>query len=585
MRTDPRPVTHARILICDDEHANVRLLERLLLTGGFTEVRSTMDPRQVLDLVESFEPDLVMLDLNMPEMDGISVLNAIRARQGPRDHLPVLVLTADTTRATKERALSNGATDFLTKPFERTEVLLRTRNLVESRYLHLALASENKGLEAKLLHQAFHDSLTGLANRARFRDRVEHALSRVARGANSALLFIDLDDFKSVNDGLGHSEGDLLLRVAAERLLAATRGCDTVARLSGDEFAVLLDNIGQESDAVIVVERVLESLRAPVTLAGREILMSASIGIAHARAENFVDELLRNADVAMYRAKAAGKGRYAIFEPGMYSDLVRRLELTDDLRHAVGRGELRVLYQPIVDLATGVVSGVEALLRWQRQSQDEKSPESFIPLAEETGLIVPIGRWVLAEACRQAQGWPERAGGAAPLSVSVNVSGRQLDDPGFADDVAGILADTGLAPSRLIIELTESMLLENHSAIERLKELRELGVRIAIDDFGTGYSNLGHLQRFPVDIVKIDRSFVTRISESGETGFAHMILALAKALKLHTVAEGIETEAQRQVLADMGCAAGQGYLFARPTGSAEIAAHVASMGMEQRISA
>ncbi len=560
---------HARILIVDDEFANVRLLERLLLTGGFTDVRSTMKPRETLDLIDSFAPDLVMLDLNMPEMDGFAVLEAIRARRSSREFLPVLVLTADMTQATKERALAGGATDFLSKPFERTEVLLRTRNLVESRYLHLALRDENKTLEAKLVHQAFHDSLTGLPNRSLFRNRVEHALARAARGARSALLFLDLDDFKSVNDSLGHMEGDRLLQIVASRLLAATRGCDTVSRLGGDEFAVLLDDIHRDEDAGVVVERILEALRAPVDMPGREVIISASIGVAHARPENVVDELLRNADVAMYRAKAAGKGRCVCFEPEMYTDLIQRLELADDLRQAVGRGELRVLYQPIVDLDGGTVTGVEALLRWQRDAGNSALPAVFIPLAEETGSIVPIGRWVLAEACRQTRAWQVAHAGNEQLTVSVNVSGRQLHEENFATDVAMILAETGLAPNRLILEITESVLVSNHEAITRLQELKALGVQIAIDDFGTGYSNLGNLQRFPLDVIKIDRSFVAKVS-SGESGFANMILSLASALKLRTVAEGIEQGEQRDSLAAMGCASGQGFLFSRPVVAEEI---------------
>jgi diguanylate cyclase (GGDEF)-like protein len=564
-------ISRARILIVDDEPANVRLLERLLLSGGFAVVRSTTDPRTTMGLVAEFKPDLIMLDLNMPHLDGYAVMTAVRAQCGPNEYLPVLVLTADMTLATKERALSSGATDFLTKPFERTEVLLRTRNLLDSRFLHLALKDENRNLEAKLAYQAFHDSLTGLANRALFRDRLEHALARSARGARSALLLLDLDHFKAVNDGLGHGEGDRLLQAVATRLTQVTRGCDTVSRIGGDEFAILLDDIQEPDDALRVVDRIMEALRSPVALQGRQVIVGASIGVAHARPEDRVDELLRNADVAMYRAKAEGRGCHAVYEPSMYAALLERMELAEDLGHALDRGELRVLYQPVVDLRSGAMTGAEALLRWRRGDQDEAAPAAFIPLAEETGLIVPIGRWVLSEACRQARLWQDSAAGGVGPTISVNVSGRQLHEPNFTLDVAAILAETRLRPDRLILEITESILVSNSAAVDRLHELKALGVRLAIDDFGTGYSNLGYLQRFPLDIIKIDKSFVAKIGADGDPSLAGVIIDLAAVLNLQTVAEGIELAAQSAQLAAMGCRYGQGYLFSRPVAADAVA--------------
>ncbi|MEP6619172.1 MAG: EAL domain-containing protein [bacterium] len=566
MMISPEVLSRARILVVDDEPANVRLLERLLLSGGYTEVRSTTDPREALALYDEMRPDLIMLDLQMPYLDGFAVMEELRTRVGVGEYLPVLVLTADTTRETRDRALSGGAKDFLTKPLERTEVLLRTRNLLETRQLHLALKDENKALEAKLVYQAFHDSLTGLANRVLFRDRLEHALSRVARGDQAAVLFIDLDDFKGVNDTLGHAEGDRLLEAIAERLLKTTRGCDTVARIGGDEFAVLLDGLQAHDDALIVVERIFEALRLPVALRGREFTLGASIGIAYASVDTKLDELLRNADVAMYRAKADGKGGYAVFEPGMHAALIARLEMEDDLRHAMDRGELRVLYQPVVELESGKITGVEALARWHNTGRDATLTSVFIPLAEETGLIVPIGRWILREACAQARQWQlASADGIAP-TMSVNVSGRQLQDPNFTNDVATILAETQLAPERLILEITESVLVANTtSALERLHELKSLGVRIAIDDFGTGYCNLSYLQKFPLDIMKIDRSFVTNMAQNvGDAALASTIVGLASQLKLITVAEGVEHIDQRSQLLTLGCDYAQGFLFAKP---------------------
>ncbi|HEY4307587.1 MAG TPA: EAL domain-containing protein [Gemmatimonadaceae bacterium] len=559
--------SRACILIIDDEQANVRLLERILLSGGYAEVHGTTDPRAALSLFDELRPDLVLLDLQMPHIDGFTLLAALRqAAATAGEYLPVLVLTADTTRETRDRALSSGAKDFLTKPLERTEVLLRTRNLLETRALHVALKSENKALEAKLVHQAFHDSLTGLANRALFRDRVEHALTRASRGERLAVLLLDLDDFKGVNDSLGHGEGDRLLQVISERLTTATRECDTVARIGGDEFAILLEGVDGEAEAMRVVERVTAAMNAPVALRGREVRMSASIGVAHSHGAEPVEELLRNADVAMYKAKDEGKARFAVFEPGMHSALLARLELEADLRHAVERGELHVVYQPIVELSSGSIKGVEALARWQRRGHPMPTAAEFIPLAEETGLIVPIGRWVLTEACRQGREWQLLSLDAVAPTVSVNVSTRQLQDPNFVQDVITALRETKFPADRLILEITESVLMsDDASARSRLLELKELGIRIAIDDFGTGYSSLSYLQRLPVDILKIDRSFVTNMSRSdGDAALASSIVALATSMKLHAVAEGIENSDQREHLHSLGCGYGQGYLFAKP---------------------
>jgi diguanylate cyclase (GGDEF)-like protein len=562
----------ARILVVDDEPTNVRLLERILLSAGFTSVRGTTDSREVSMLAREYGPDVVLLDLHMPDPDGFAVLAELEATTPPGEYLPVLVLTADGTPAARHRALSGGAKDFVTKPFDRAEVLARTRNLIGTRLLHSALRRANEALEERLVHQAHHDPLTGLANRTLFRDRVGQALARAARGGHVAVLFLDLDNFKAVNDTYGHAEGDRLLEVVAARLLQATRGCDSVARLGGDEFGVVLEGLAHESDALTVVSRIGEMLQRPVRLPGREVLVGASIGVAHVVVGQDVDEVLRNADLAMYRAKAAGRGGHEVFEPEMYNAVRERLELEADLRRALDCGELRLLYQPIVELDGGRTIGVEALLRWQHPRRGLVAPLNFIPLAEETGLIVPIGRWVLGEACRQGRRWQLAAPAGRAPTMSVNISGRQLLEPTLVAEVAEALAESGLEPALLTLEITESILMQNTEAtVATLRELKALGVRLAIDDFGTGYSSLAYLQRFPIDVLKIDKSFIDGVARGGSDAvLARTIVTLAGMLDLSTVAEGVERADQHAHLVALGCARGQGYLFGRPLGVAEI---------------
>jgi diguanylate cyclase (GGDEF)-like protein/PAS domain S-box-containing protein len=445
--------------------------------------------------------------------------------------------------------------------------------------------TERKRLGEELAHQAFHDRLTGLPNRALFLDRLEHALARAARGSDPlAVLFLDLDGFKIVNDTLGHDQGDALLATVAGRLRGCVRPGDTVARLGGDEFTVLLE--GANADAAVqVAERIARRLQLPIQLDGHELIVGTSVGLAlRAGPDDRPDELLRDADVAMYAAKQRGKGSYAIFEPRMRTRAWARLELEADLRRAVDRGEFRVHYQPIIELATGRVDGVEALVRWQHPERGLVLPAQFIPLAEETGLIVPIGHWVLREACRQVRTWQEGLPGVGPLMVGVNLSPRMLAQPSLVDDVARILGQTGLDPGCLKLEITEGVMMqEGEATLATLRHLKALGVQLAVDDFGTGYSSLAYLQRFPLDVLKIDRAFVGSLGEGAEgTVIARTVVALAKALGLAVTAEGIETAEQAEQLKELGADRGQGYHFARPQpaealttllGSGLVAAH------------
>jgi diguanylate cyclase (GGDEF)-like protein len=431
-----------------------------------------------------------------------------------------------------------------------------------------AMALENARLYAELHHQAFHDALTGLANRDLFRDRVEHALTRrPGRAAGRvAVMFLDLDDFKTVNDSLGHAGGDQLLGAVAARVAGVLRPNDTAARLGGDEFAILLEDLRSEDEAGLVAQRLIDALRAPVRVGETAALVATSIGIAVSEpGGETVDQLLRNADFAMYRAKKLGKGRYEIFRASLREEVDERLILESLLKGAIGRDELRIQYQPIVELADGATVGVEALLRWEVPGRGLLMPADFIALAEESGLIVEVGRWVLEGACRQVRAWQDELD-VPHLTVSVNLSARQFQHPDLVAEVGGALAASGLAPACLVLEITESVLMATTaSTIGKLADLRRMGVRLAIDDFGTGYSSLGYLERFPVDILKIDKTFVDGIGERGSRPvLARAILQLGRALDLAVVAEGIERDEQVTVLRRLGCARGQGYLFARP---------------------
>jgi diguanylate cyclase (GGDEF)-like protein/PAS domain S-box-containing protein len=435
-----------------------------------------------------------------------------------------------------------------------------------------------KELEDELRVRAFHDALTGLANRALFIDRLGHALARTRRTRERvAVLFLDLDDFKTINDSLGHGEGDQLLRAAAERLRGALRGGDTIARMGGDEFAVLVEDAGTGPPRE-VAERLLDTLQAPFQRGDRELFVHASVGVAVVSGrQTSAEELLRNADAAMYIAKSRGKNRIIEFEPGMHRAALARLALKVDLERALERNEFLLLYQPIVDLATGRALGVEALLRWRNPMRRLISPAEFVPLAEETGLIIPLGTWVLQEACREARRWNDAAPAEA-LSVNVNVSGRQVAEPDFVDVVARALRSSGLPPDRLVLEFTENVLIDDtEQSAATLAALKGLGVRLAIDDFGTGFSSLGYLRRFPIDVLKIDGSFVASLSGGHEQrAVVDAILRLGETLHLETVVEGIEEAHQVADLRSMGATFGQGHHFARPMPASEIDALVAA---------
>ncbi|QXC62151.1 EAL domain-containing protein [Aquihabitans sp. G128] len=453
----------------------------------------------------------------------------------------------------RERSIEGVATNLLDDPaVEGVVVVVRD-------------VTDRMELEAQLLDQAFVDPLTGLANRALFRDRVEHRQARVrdGDGRGPAVLFVDLDDFKVVNDSLGHSRGDELLAIAGRRIAEALAPGDTAARLGGDEFGVLLEDT-TEAEAHLVADRILQLLAVPVLLGDFPVAVEASIGVALARsAAETASILLRNADLAMYEAKREGKGRVHLFHEELHERELRQFTFRTELGAALDRAELSVVYQPIVDMDTEALVGAEALLRWHHPLHGTISPLDFIPVAEATRAIVPIGRWVLQVACEQLAEWTPTLG---PLSMDVNVSAVQLLDPGFTDDVAAVLAATGVAPERLVLELTESILVQDaRAAHDVLDGLRALGVRLAIDDFGTGYSSLAYLQNFPIDIVKIDRTFVNQLGHDGRSrALAQSIIAIAGSLGIDTIAEGIETSEQAAAVSALDCLRGQGFHYSRP---------------------
>jgi diguanylate cyclase (GGDEF)-like protein/PAS domain S-box-containing protein len=434
--------------------------------------------------------------------------------------------------------------------------------------------TERKRAQAELAHQALHDPLTGLPNRLLFLDRLEVALAHLGRRDGAvAVLFLDLDRFKLINDSHGHEVGDQVLMEMAGRLRGLLRPSDTLSRFGGDEFTILCEEVSNDEDAVAVAERIADALAEPVPLVDREVFLSASIGIALGRDRAMsAGALLRDADAAMYGAKERGRSRYAIFDGAMRLRGAERLETETSLRRAIERGELRVHYQPEVDLATGRAVGVEALVRWAHPERGLVAPGEFIPVAEDTGLIVPIGEWVLREACRQAHEWQGKFGDE-PLRMAVNLSGRQLADANLHDAVAAALADADLPPDLLCLEITESAVTEDPTrARVTLRAVKRLGVRLAIDDFGVGFSSLSQIRQLPpADEIKIDRSFISGLARNREDeAIVASVISLARSLEVETIGEGVETAEQADRLRDLGCDYAQGFHFARPAPAAEV---------------
>jgi diguanylate cyclase (GGDEF)-like protein len=539
-----------KLLIVDDLPDNRAVLTRRFERRGFEIVEADCGP-QALRLVDEQSFDCVLLDVMMPGMDGTEVLRQIREKFSP-SLLPVVMVTAKSQSEDIVEALKNGANDYVTKPVDFSVALARVNSQIGRRRA-----------EARIAHMARHDPLTDLINRMVFCEQLERALADCRRHRRAfAVLCVDLDRFKAVNDTLGHPIGDALLKGMAERLRTCVRGAtDAVARFGGDEFAILQTDLRDPSDAEALAMRIIETIGEPLCLDGNHISVGASVGIAIAPDDGLDPEhLLRVADLALYRAKQEGRNAYRFFEAEMDARVRRRRALELDLRGALSREEFTLHYQPILDLASDGIVGFEALLRWRSAKRGLVQPGEFISIAEESGLIAPIGDWVMQEACAAAAARSDTA------RIAVNVSAVQLQSPQFALSVMRALASSGLAPRRLELEITETTLLgESDSLLDSLRQLRKIGVQVALDDFGTGYSSLSYLRRFPFDTIKIDRSFVQGIECHDTAAIVHAIIDLAARLRMSVTAEGVETEDQLMRLRMEGCNLAQGYLIGRPT--------------------
>lgn len=569
------------ILIVDDTPDNLHLLSRMLTRQGYN-VRKALNGAMALTAAQTVAPDLILLDIMMPEMDGYEVCQNLKANAKTAE-IPVIFLSALDDVLDKVKGFQVGGVDYITKPFQFEEVLARVQNQLALRSAELEIRVLNAELEArvkertqqleeanaKLLKMALHDALTGLPNRALLMTDLHQSIQRSKADPNYqfAVLFLDCDRFKVVNDSLGHLVGDELLILIARRLNSYIKPQNTLARLGGDEFAILLTEIPDFPHVIELADQILDSFSKPFHLERHEVFINASIGIVIGHSDyNEPEHLLRDADTAMYRAKALGKGQYHIFDPVMHAAALERLQLETDLRRGLEQQELVVYYQPIVDLNTGKIAGFEALVRWRHPERGLVPPGLFIPIAEETGLITPIGYWVLFEACHQLQTWQKQNLVDSSLFVSVNLSVKQFAQPNLLEQIDQVLEQSQLDPDCLKLEITESAIMENDKDVALiLKELRKRRILISIDDFGTGYSSLSYLHSFPVDTLKVDKSFVQRLNlESENVGLIPVIISLAKTMNMSVVAEGIELPEQLAILKELNCGFGQGYLFSKP---------------------
>ena len=553
-----------KVLVVDDDAFSRTVVAKKL--AKLAEVVEAEDGQSAMShLSTSGVVDLAIVDLEMPNINGVELIRQIRAQTALK-HIPIIVLTANETRGGLENALMAGATSFLLKPLNWDAFGEHIRHILELAY--------------RAGHMALHDSLTGLPNRVLLNERLEHALNFGKPASIVATYILDLDQFKHVNDTLGHPTGDKLLKMVADRLQLIIRSMDTVARMGGDEFALVLADATKQSDVDAVAHRIIEVVSEPYEINGRQVVIGTSVGIAIGRPSQGLlpDQLIRNADVALYRAKREGRGTFSQFRPEMDALVKARGALEYDLRQALPAGEFELYYQPLISLEDNSISGFEALIRWRHPDKGQLAPGVFVPLAEEIGLIVPIGEWVVREACATAAQWPGK------LKVAVNISPAHFCDTALVQTVVDALAASGLPPNRLELEITETNLLQNSVAtLSALHQLRDIGVRIAMDDFGTGYSSLSYLQSFPFDKIKIDRSFVEKITEDANSlNIVRAVAALAKGLGMASTAEGVETVEQLARIRAEGYTEIQGFLVSKPLPAHEVTAMLRKQHVQTR---
>lgn len=591
-------VQEISILVVDDLADNLQILANTLSKQGY-QVRCAKSGLTALRGASTILPDLILLDIKMPDLDGYQVCQQLKANKETCD-IPVIFLSALDDVLDKVKAFEVGGVDYISKPIQVKEVLARVKNQIALQLAKAEITELNQNLERRvyqrtiklktvvqklrqeinerqriqqqLIHDALHDSLTGLPNRALLTERIEFTIAHAKRNPDYryGLLFIDLDRFKVINDSLGHLIGDQLLIAVSNLLQECVRENDLVARLGGDEFVILLDGIKSVKDATLIGERIQQRMRSPFELESQNIFTSASIGIVFGSTEyNNPADLMRDADIAMYRAKDKGKARYTIFDQTMYDETLKLVELENNLRFALKRNELMMHYQPIISLDSNKLVGFEALIRWQHPERGSISPVEFIPIAEDTGLILEIGEWLLRESCQQLQTWRQQFASIpeiGSLKMSINLASQQLQEPEFISKLDQILGDTGLDGSSLRLEITESVLIEPEGSIQdTLRQIKNRNIKLSIDDFGTGYSSLSYLRRFPIDNLKIDRSFIQQMNFDSENfEIVRLIITLAKTLGMKTISEGVETSLQLNQLKGLGCEFAQGYLFSIP---------------------
>jgi len=621
-------LTPNKILIVDDVPDNLRLLSATLTQKGY-QIRCAKTGEVALMGANNDLPDLILLDINMPKMNGYEVCNKLKANPKTAD-IPIIFLSAQDNIKDKVQAFEIGGADFISKPFRIQEVLVRVKNQlnlqaakaeirhlnqeletrVTSRTLELETANkklaiinqqlqeqilEKENVEKQLIYDALHDELTGLPNRSLFMKRVQTALEKSKSDSNYqfAMLFIDLDRFKIVNDSLGHLIGDHLLIACANRLSKCLTDQDIVARIGGDEFTILLENISELNDAIAVANKIVNAFKNPFKLGTHMISSTASIGIVLGSTEyQQSSELLRDADTAMYRAKGLGKARHEIFNEQMHVHAIQRLELENDFRQALKLHQFVLFYQPIIRLTTGQLEGFEALVRWQHPTKGLIYPNDFIPLAEETGLIIPLTQWIFNAACQQLNIWQNKFPSFSKtnkLKISINITVDQLKHANFLETIDNILINNQVTGSSIKIEITESMLMQdNEEIMNLLSEIKTREIELCIDDFGKGFSSLSYLPRFPIDILKIDRSFVSCMDcDDNNFEVVRTIITLAHTLGIKVVSEGIEKITQLEQLQSLGSEFGQGFFFSRPLNpeSAElmISSHLVRFELENAL--